>query len=108
MGLLLWLIGAHYIGDIALQSDWVANMKRERWYIMHAHVTIWTTMVCLPLAHFGVLAWWHPLFLYVGHYISDYIKCQTPKDPKLWHYIYYDQGWHLLQLAIVWVTSCAG
>lgn len=99
--LMLWLFGAHYIGDIALQSDWIANMKRERWYILFAHVMIWTTVVCIPLRLFDALSAWNLIFLFVGHYAADWLKCRTPKEPKYWHYIYYDQGWHLCQLAIV-------
>ena len=103
--LLLWLFGAHYIGDIALQADWMASMKGKRWYILLAHVAIWTTIVCIPLKLLGALLLWKVVFLFVGHYIADRWKSKQPKDDAHWHLIYYDQAWHLLQLVIVCVLN---
>ena len=33
---MIWLIFAHFIGDFALQSDWMANNKGYKWIIMFA------------------------------------------------------------------------
>lgn len=104
--LLLWLFGAHYIGDIALQADWMATMKGRRWYILFAHVAIWTTVVCIPLRIFAGPSIWLVLFLFVGHYTADRLKSQQPKDDAHWYLIYYDQAWHVLQLVFAcWLCS---
>jgi hypothetical protein len=102
MELFLWMIGAHYIGDIALQHDWMAQMKGKRWYIMLAHCAIWTTCICVPLRLFGVLEFWMPVLLLGGHWFSDKLKSRIPKDDVNWNYIYYDQAFHGIQLFIVW------
>ena len=67
-----------------------------------SHVIIWTTIICVPLRLFEVLTWWHPIFLFVIHYLSDKWKSSQPKDDAHWYLIYWDQGIHLIQLLIVW------
>jgi hypothetical protein len=100
--LLFWLVCAHYIGDIALQSPWQADNKGKLWYVMLSHVMIWTTCICIPLKLFGVMGWWHPVFLFVGHFVIDKWKASKPRDAEYWHLIYYDQAMHGIQILIVW------
>lgn len=100
--LLLWLFGAHYIGDFALQSSWMASTKEKHWSILTAHVIIWTTIICIPLKLFVALLLWKVIFLFIGHYIADWGKIKMLKRgaPLLLMY-HIDQVWHLLQLLIV-------
>lgn len=101
--LLLWLIGAHCIGDFALQSQWVAEAKSKNWSIMVAHVVIWTTVVCIPLRLFDVLTIEKVVFLFVGHYIADWGKVKLlDKGFNLSPLSYADQAWHLAQLLLIW------
>ncbi len=101
--LLLWLIGAHCIGDFALQSTWMVKMKGKHWSILVAHVVIWTTIVCIPLKLFDVLLPWHVIFLFIGHYVADWSKMKLMGwGFSLWSLYYVDQLWHLVQLIIVW------
>ena len=100
--LLLWLIGAHFIGDFALQSSWMAE-KKKHWSIMAAHVIIWTTIVCIPLKLFGEPTIHTVAFLYIGHYIADWSKLRLiDKGFKIIPLYYLDQVWHLIQLVIIW------
>jgi hypothetical protein len=98
----LWLIGAHFIGDIALQSQWQADNKAKYWYVMLSHCIIWTVCICLALVALDSLEWWHPIFLVCFHAVSDELKARIPKTSENWWYIYPDQIWHLAQLLVVW------
>jgi hypothetical protein len=98
----LWLIGAHFVGDIALQSSWQADNKGKYWYVMLSHCIIWTMCICLVLGALDTLEWWHPFFLVGFHAIADVLKTRIPKTPENWKYIYPDQIWHLCQLLVVY------
>jgi len=99
----IWLIFAHYIGDIALQSDWQAKNKGKLWYVMLSHCMIWTACISLGLQFLGIFAFWKAIFLFFGHWISDAMKSKVPQTPENWKYIYPDQGWHLIQCLIVYL-----
>ena len=98
----LWLIGAHFIGDIALQSQWQADNKGKYWYVMLSHCIVWTMCICLALASLDSLEWWHPFFLVGLHGLADSIKVRQPKIPENWWMIYPDQLWHFAQLLVVY------
>jgi hypothetical protein len=104
MDAFIWTIFAHYIGDIALQSDFQAQNKGRLWYIMLSHCMIWAACVCISLEYLGLMAWWKPAFLVFGHWAMDAWKCKKPKTPEAWKYIYPDQIWHLIQCLIVFVV----
>lgn len=101
---IVWLLFAHYIGDIALQSDWQANNKARYWYVMLSHCMIWTACICVALQFLGVFEYWKVAFLIVGHWLADSIKARQPKTPENWWMIYPDQAWHLIQLIIVFIS----
>ncbi len=100
---MIWLIFAHYIGDLALQSDWIAQKKRTLWYVMFSHCMIWAACICVALQFLGIFVLWKALFLVVGHWICDYWKTTKPQTPECWWYIYPDQVWHLMQCVIVYI-----
>jgi hypothetical protein len=99
----LWLVFAHFVGDIALQSGWQANNKGKYWYVMLAHCMIWTALICIALQYLQILTLWKFLFLLAGHFICDNWKAKIPKTPENWKWIYPDQGFHFLQLVIVYI-----
>jgi len=99
----IWLLFAHYIGDIALQSDRQAKNKGDLWYVMFSHCMIWTALVCVALQFLGLYAFWKVLFLLFGHWICDRWKSSKLRTPETWHYIYYDQAWHIIQLLVVFL-----
>lgn len=98
----LWLLLlAHFIGDFPLQSQFIAMNKNKYWYIMCAHCYIWAGVVSLVLMHLGIFAPWKFVFLFIGHYIVDYIKSSQKTIPENWWMIYPDQIFHVAQLLIV-------
>ncbi len=98
---MIWLLFAHYIGDIALQND-ALKSKGKYWYLMFSHCMIWTGCVSIALEYLGLFATWKVIFLLLGHWISDKIKSKQPKTPECWWMIYPDQIWHILQLCAVY------
>ncbi len=100
---IIWLLFAHYIGDIALQSNWQAQNKGKLWYVMFSHCMIWTACICVGLQFLGIFAFWKVLFLLFGHWICDNWKAKKPQTPENWKYIYPDQAWHIIQIIIVYI-----
>lgn len=101
--LLLWLIFAHFIGDWALQSDWMAQNKGKYWFVMLAHCMIWTACICVVLKLTGRFDPCYDLLLLCGlHWIVDEEKCEfATKDNSLGKALYIDQAFHLLQVIVV-------
>lgn len=99
---MIWLIFAHYIGDIALQSSWQAENKRWYWYVMLSHCMIWTACVCVALEYLGLFSLPKVAFLIAGHWLMDSWKARQPKLNSTWWMIYPDQAVHLIQLAVVY------
>lgn len=97
----IWIIFAHFIGDIALQSDWQAKNKGVLWYVMLSHCMIWTACISIALQYLGLFALWKVAFLFFGHWICD--KWKTTKIS--WNYIYPDQLWHLTQCLVVFLCK---
>lgn len=77
--LYLMLIGAHSLGDYALQSNWIAVEKGKSLYVLYIHAMIWTTVVCLMSCVIGFqLDWVKILFiLLIPHFVMDYCKAQS-------------------------------
>lgn len=99
----IWLFFAHTIGDIALQSDWMAQNKSKYGIVMFWHVSIWTACICIAMKAIGhpVLVWqW--MFLMAGHFSIDIWKCNSTQKFPSWH-LYVDQALHLIQCLFVWV-----
>ena len=103
---MIWLIFAHFIGDIALQSDWQAQNKGKYWYVMLSHCMIWSACICVALEYQVNFSHKLPivLFLVFGHGVSDTIKSKLPKSPETWWHIYPDQIWHIIQLYLVYTA----
>ena len=98
---LVWLVFAHFVGDYALQSEWMANNKARYWVVMLSHCIIWTAMISVALQFLGLFALWKVIFLIIGHGVMDEWKAHQPKRPDTWWQIYPDQAWHLCQLLVV-------
>jgi len=98
---MIWLIFAHFIGDFALQKEWISLNKGRYWYLLLAHSLIWTACICVALQYIGKYHISDVPILLIGHLICDRWKCRATKDFPTWHF-YVDQTWHLLQCLIVW------
>lgn len=100
----LWLVMAHFIGDWALQSSWVAQNKGKYPIVMFAHSVIWATCICIALEYIGRYnVIFDPIVLVFWHYITDLWKCRTSKTFNSWH-LYVDQITHIFQLVFVYIV----
>jgi len=100
---IIWLIFAHYIGDVALQSTGMSKFKKISWVGMVNHCMVWTGLVCVALQYLGILSLWKVLFLFFGHYLMDSWKKKQPADKEHMWCIYVDQSWHIIQLFVVFL-----
>lgn len=96
----IWLVFAHYIGDYAFQSSWMAENKGKDWYVMLSHCMIWTACISMALQFSGVFILWKVGFLAIGHAVCDILKCTSPERKWL---IYPDQMFHFLQCLFVYI-----
>jgi len=97
---IVWVLFAHFIGDIALQNTWM-EQKGKIWYAMLCHCMVWTACICIALQFLGIFALWKVAFLFGGHWICDKWKSTKPKNNEGLKYLYIDQGIHFLQCLIV-------
>ena len=95
-----WLFLAHFLGDFAFQTTWMATMKAKLIYVMWAHTAVWTLVISLMLQHLGLMAGWKPLFLFFGHFVIDEAKIMS-KEEGIGRWFYIDQLLHFSQLAVV-------
>ena len=101
----MWLVFAHYIGDVALQSDWQSKNKGKYIYIMFCHCMIWTACICIAMSYAHIsITMPKIVFLVSGHACADLIKTRFPKDKKHFWMIYPDQLFHLIQLGVVYAS----
>lgn len=111
--LFFFLVFTHLVFDFCLQTEFMSKYKGKLPFVMFVHVFVWTFAVCLMATYFGVLSWWAPIFLFVGHWFSDKYKIHLiekenltdEKNPDqmatLKLLFHADQVWHLVQLLIV-------
>lgn len=95
-----WLIVTHFVGDYAIQTEFIAKNKGNDWYIMLVHSIIWAGCVCVGLQYLGLYSLWKVLFLILGHALMDFLKTRMPT--KKWM-IFPDQCFHLIQCLIVYL-----
>ncbi len=103
--IMFWLIFAHVIGDMSLQTSFVALNKGKRLYLMFSHVMIYIGTVGIALLLLNIFSWYSILFIVIGHFLMDSWKSKQPKDDEHFYQIYIDQGWHYFQLLIVVIFS---
>lgn len=96
--LLIFTIFGHYIGDFALQTNWVFRNKKNL-YILFSHSMIWTGIISAVLLYFGVFTILKAGFLLIGHMVMDRWKINRTSETQF--HIYIDQIWHLFQCIIV-------
>ncbi len=93
LAMLLWCLFGHFIGDYALQSDFMAQRKCRRnslanvpwYYVMSGHAA--THAAAVGLATGSV---WLALAEFAAHWILDFAKCEG------WTNIHVDQLLHII------------
>ena len=102
---LFWLIFAHSIGDLALQSYSMGDRKGRFPMVMLGHCVIWAGCLGVALLFQGKFNLWKMAFLISSHFITDTIswnKCHK-KGREVWNRVnFYDQVAHFIQIVIVW------
>jgi len=130
----IWLLFGHYIGDIALQSEWQANNKAKYWYVMLCHCMVYTSIISIAMKYIGIFEWYKVAFIFAGHFACDSIKSRQPKEVTKrvavhsrgllgriftgdywthyetrtvsnWWMIYPDQAWHIAQLILIFLIK---
>lgn len=106
---LIILILSHFIGDYALQNDYIALNKGKDNYVLFAHVAIWTFTLSataiylkLPITAPSIIG-----ILLIPHFIIDYIKARNLlwcKSMKPTYSLYVDQLLHLVQICTLYFT----
>lgn len=103
-----WLVG-HLVGDYILQTDWMANHKKERSWrgelACNVHCLLWTLSVLL------FTGWWdieHFLAVYLSHYLLDrtqlvswFVNTVNQEKPPFWVHILVDNTLHLVFLFLI-------
>jgi hypothetical protein len=100
----VWILFAHFMGDYAFQSDWMARAKQSSWYVLVAHCMIWTACVSIALEYNHMFTLYKALFLFLGHLWFDYGKIQILKTGVQKELaLFIDQIAHFFQCIIVFV-----
>lgn len=96
--LLALLVSAHFIGDFAFQSQWMAENKGKLWEVNAYHVLVYTATIFLVAAMAGFTL---PLIALAGiavsHFLFDTMKARWGLVKTIW----LDQILHLLVLAAI-------
>ncbi|MGM0238492.1 DUF3307 domain-containing protein [Enterococcus sp. AZ103] len=104
--LYILLIGAHTVGDYALQSSYIAVEKTKSLYVLFVHAMIWTTTISVMWLVFGFSLDTKIIvgILLVPHFLMDYLKAQSKIFPKIVSnkklQLVIDQSFHYIQILI--------
>lgn len=76
---ILLMILAHYIGDYALQTNYMAMNKGKDVYVLLSHIATWTFVIVLTGMYLGIPANFLLIVfvLLIPHFIMDYIKSRN-------------------------------
>jgi len=106
---LFYLLLGHFFGDFALQSDGVARGKKTSKRTLTFHVFLYTLTIGCALAiglhlhdsneFFSTFTIAVLAFLFIQHWIQDFIKSQKFNGTKQAFYV--DQGIHVLVLFLI-------
>jgi hypothetical protein len=114
---LLWILFAHFIGDFALQTEYMAKTKGLFWVFMFAHSAIYTGIVMIAFQYAGLPSaslFGMSIVIFVSHYCVDMLKdkiiISDEKSKKLTanrikFYVIADQVFHLFVLIVVFLTG---
>jgi hypothetical protein len=71
INLLICLISAHIIGDFILQSNWIAENKKNIWIqLLHASIIAGLSYLLCGIWK----SWLIPLFILLSHFVIDFLK----------------------------------
>lgn len=102
------LLLSHYIGDYALQTEYLALNKGKDNYILFSHVAVWTFIVSINalLLDMKITFMLIVLLLFIPHFIMDYIKSHNIlwcKKLSQETSLIVDQAFHIMQIILLWL-----
>lgn len=108
--IVLILLLSHFIGDYALQNDYIAINKGKDNYVLAAHVATWTFVVSIVAVFLklNISSELIVCLLFIPHYTMDYIKARNilwcrKLSPKLSLTI--DQVFHFSQIIALYIIT---
>ncbi len=91
-GVLLLLIAAHFLGDFAFQSNWMAEMKATSWEVNAYHAFTYTATIYIVAFLGGVeVGLWFYGAIFLSHLLIDPLKAMYKVIKPLW----LDQALHI-------------
>ena len=108
---IVWLLFAHFVGDISLQSNFQASNKGKVSYVMFSHCVVWAGCISVALNYAGCFVWWKFVSLVILHWATDLIKYKVAvkfgihsrEGNGYWSLSYIDQSLHGLQILLVYI-----
>jgi hypothetical protein len=94
----LLLLACHFVGDIALQNEWLAIGKAKSWEINFYHVAIYVSVFILFGAGLSILSL---VILFITHFFIDLMKARW----KIVKYIWQDQLLHVFVLIFIFLVT---
>jgi len=94
----LVLLACHFIGDMALQNQWLAEGKAKSWEINFYHVAVYTAIFVLFADWLSALSL---TIIFVTHFIIDPLKSRW----GIIKYVWQDQILHILVLVFVFFVT---
>jgi len=93
------LLACHFIGDIALQSRWLADGKKNSLEINFYHVAVYISVFIL----FGIgLSNLSLIILFTTHFVIDFVKSHFNNILK---HVWQDQLLHILVLIFIFFIT---
>ncbi len=90
---LLLVLFSHFIGDWALQNEFMAKNKGWNFIVMLAHCVVYTGCVCIALDYVGMLRMSDIFIVFFTHLAMDTLKCCATNKLNVWLWV--DQFYHL-------------
>jgi hypothetical protein len=112
MKIFIFLLFAHFIGDVFLRTKFINRHKAESISVMIFHCFIWSGCISIPLEVYGMWSLEKFTFLLLGHFIIDLFKStlddhpnwERDYKPDMSKYKIVDQIFHIIQLGVVlWI-----
>lgn len=93
MEYMLKLIACHFLGDVAFQTQWLAQGKAVNWWIRLVHSATYTA----PFILFTKTPTLGSLLLFLSHFVIDSLSAK-----QIIPSIFIDQALHFVVIFIVW------
>ena len=107
MNLFEWLLIGHLVGDFLLQTNWMAEKKKNELWPLVAHSLVYTACVSLLALPGGGLSFPAIVLIFLTHLLLDkrsfvnfWAYQVTKSNNDLWLKIIIDQSWHIIILAL--------